>query len=437
MTVSSAETERANAAGSGGTSTERDQRPAAREVAEKDGRTESYTALASAVNHPDAIEPYRALFNHRMLAALDRSGVSLDVVSPRPFAPPVGPHSEYGKLPRVEDWGDYAVHHPRFLYLFPKQLFYGLSGRSFQNRVTDYAEREFDVPDVLHGCHVYLDGYGLLEYSKTKDVPLFSVAHGAILNGFADLPRGVQAKVRDTLDGSRGVLCVSDALAAKAREFVPAKKVHTVPIGANPDRFPVERRNALRRELDIEPDATVALFVGQFSERKGVPELASVLPDLNAEDAEFVFVGHGGDEEWTVRRALWESDFSNEHVYTGVTSMALRRWFALADVLVLPSHAEGRPTVIYEAMASETAVLASRVGGIPEQVADRDTGLLVPPEDPEALAGVLRDAMAEPDRLREMGRTGRERLIERGWTWEGHADRVTELHREAISSGTA
>lgn len=395
-------------------------------------RAANYSVLASAVNHPDAIEPYRALFNHRMLAALDRNGVSLDVVSPRPFAPPVGPHSEYGDLPEIEQWGRYAVHHPRFLYLFPKDIFYGLSGRSFQKRVTDYVEREFPVPDVVHTCHIYLDGYGLLEYAREHDRPLFTVAHGATLNSFDDLPRGVQSKVTATLEGARKVLCVSDALAEKARRFVPARKVHTVPIGASPDRYPVERREELRRELGISRDTTVLLFVGQFTERKGIPELTSVLPDLDGEDTEFVFVGHGGDMEFDVRRALWESDFSNQHVYTGVTSLALRRWFALADALVLPSRAEGRPTVIYEAMASETAVIASRVGGVPEQVSDGETGHLLPPEDPDALAGALREFSSRPEHLREMGRKGRARLIDRNWTWQGHAERLMDLHRDAI-----
>lgn len=392
----------------------------------------NYSVLASAVNHPDPLTPYRALFNHRMLAALTATGVSLDVVSPRPYAPPVGPYSEYRKLPSKEQWGGYEVHHPRFFYLLPKRAFYGLSGRSFRSRVGSYVEQEFSVPDVVHACHIYLDGYGLLEYANDHDVPLFSVAHGAALNSYDEWSRGVRSKITATLEGSRKVLCVSDALAEKAREFVPAKKVETVPIGADPDRYPVERRDELRRELGISTDATVALFVGQFNERKGIPELASVLPELDAENTEFVFVGHGGDEEWRLRDALWESDFSNEHIYTGITSMALRRWFALADLLVLPSHAEGRPTVIYEAMASETAVLASRVGGVPEQVDDGTTGRLISPGDTESLAGGLRELTREPARLREMGANGHDRLLAHDWTWQGHAKRLTELHQEAI-----
>jgi glycosyltransferase involved in cell wall biosynthesis len=405
----------------------------------KDGqRTEGtlpyreYSVLASAVNHPDALNPYRALFNHRMLASLDDEGVALDVVSPRPFAPPAGPYSEYGNIPQTEEWDTYTVHHPRFFYLLPKRCFYGLTGDSFQKRVRRYIEREFAVPEVIHACHIYLDGYGLLEYANDHDLPLFVVAHGAILNSFEERSQGIRERVSATLEGAAGVLCVSDALAEKANAIVPDSKVHTVPIGANPDRYPVDRRGELRRELGFSEDQTVALFIGQLTERKGIPELTEVLPDLDAENTDFVFIGHGGDMEWEIRQALWRSGFSDVHLYTGITSLALRRWLALADLLVLPSRAEGRPTVIYEAMASETAVLASRAGGIPEQVVDGETGVLLPPNEPAALRAHLQELTANPRRLREMGRSGRTRLVDQGWTWDRYARRVRRLHMGAL-----
>lgn len=391
-----------------------------------------YTALASAVNHPDAVSPYRALFNNRILEALDQAGTDLRVVSPRPFAPPVGPYSEYADLPLREQWGGYTVHHPRFLYAVPKQLFYGLSGRSFAKRVGAYAEREFAVPDVIHACHIYLDGYGFLEYAHRHDVPLFVVAHGAILNSYDSLPPGVKSMVRETLEGATGICCVSDDLARKAARLVPASKVHTVPIGADPAQYPADRRAELREARGIGADETVALFVGQFIDRKGIPELAAVLPELDLPESTFAFVGHSGDLADDVREALGESSLPEGHVYTGIESAALREWFALADLLVLPSKAEGRPTVIYEAMASKTAVLASDVGGVSEQVTDGVTGRLLPPGDTVALRDELTSLLGDSDTLRMMGQQGYERLIERDWTWEGHARQVQRLHVDAI-----
>ncbi|WP_424005012.1 glycosyltransferase family 4 protein (plasmid) [Haloarcula salina] len=392
----------------------------------------SVSVLASAVNHPDAINPYIGLFNHRIVRSLRDAGIAVDVVSPRPFAPPVGPKSEYAALPDSEDWGEYDVHHPRFWYLLPKRLFYGLAGDSFARRVPRYVAETFDVPDVVQACHIYLDGYGMLPYCRTHDIPLFVISHGHFLNEYESLSRGVRSRVDETLEASAKVLCVSDALADEAATHVSAEKVETVPIGATPSRYPVDRKERLREELSIDPDATVALFVGEFCERKGIPELVDVLPKLSLPNTEFVFVGHGGAMRLDLQNALIESDFTDRHVYTGITSMALRRWLAVADLLVLPSRAEGRPTVIYEAMAAETAVLGTDIGGVTEQVSDGKTGVIIPPERPDELADSLTSLLRDPARLDAMGQRGRDRLVEQGWTWTAYAERVESLYQDVL-----
>lgn len=438
-----------------------------------------YTALATAVNHPDAINPYYGIFNYRILRSLSRAGTALDVVSPRPFTPPVGPYSAYSSIPDTEDWGPYTVHHPRFWYLLPKRFFYGVSGDSYADRVPAYVEQTFETPDVIHACHLYPDGYGMLSYARKHDVPLFVVAHGTLLNTLGDHPRGVDDKIRQTLSEADSVLCVSEALTAKAQRFTDPSKVETVPIGADPDTFPVERERHIRRELDIPSEATVVLFVGAFTESKGVAEICAALPELDrsrvdtspathsnsvtatdndsaattnrdsetttnrdsetttygdseTSDTVFVFVGRDGELEEDLRQTVVESGFSDRYVYAGLPPLALRRWYAVADLLLLPSHSEGRPTVIYEAMASETAVLASDVDGIPEQVADGETGVLIPPGDVAALVDALDSLTEDRNRLNRMGKAGYERLLDKRWTWRDHADRVQELHREAL-----
>jgi glycosyltransferase involved in cell wall biosynthesis len=396
-----------------------------------------YTVLGSAINHPDALNPYHGIFNHRILKSLADAGIGLDVVSPRPFAPPWGPYSEYAAIPRTENWGSYTVHHPRFWYLLPKRLFYGVSGESFAKRVPKYIEENFAPPDVVHACHIYPDGYGMLPYVRNHDLPLFVVAHGTLLNSFENQPWGVSQKIRETLEAATGVLCVSDELSAIAGDLTDPSKVTTVPIGADPEKFPVDQQWRLRDELDIPRDATVVLFVGQFTSEKGVGEITEVLPELDLENTVFVFVGPSGGMETELRRAVGESRFSDRHVYAGLPPLALRRWYAVADLLLLPSHSEGRPTVIYEAMASETAVLASTVGGIPEQVVDGETGVLIPPGDADALETALESLARDKDRLRRMGTAGIQRLHDQRWTWADHADRVRSLHQGAIENRTS
>ncbi len=390
-----------------------------------------YSIVATATNHPDAVNPYWGLFNHRILKSLADEDITVDAVSPRPYAPPVGPYSAYSSLPTIEDFGSYTVHHPRFWYLLPKRLLYGISGESYAKRIPQYVEHTFGKPDVVHACHIYPDGYGMLPYVRKHDVPLFVISHGKFLNDFEELPPTVGAKVQETLDAATGVLCVSDALATKARSRTARSKVSTVPIGADPDEFPVDQQARLRRDLEIAPDATVVLFVGEFTERKGISELQTLMPELDLEDTEFVFVGHGGDKESELKQAIDNSDVST-HLYTGVSTNALHEWFAVADLFLLPSHAEGRPTVIYEAMASQTAVLASTVGGIPEQVADGKTGVLVPPGDIETLESALVSLTENRDRLQQMGKAGLRRLRRKRWTWADHAKRIKELHMAAL-----
>jgi len=391
-----------------------------------------YSVLTSAVNHPDATHPLYSVFNHRSLSALADGDVALDVVVPRPFVPPVGPYSSFGKLPAVEEWNEYDTHHPKFVYYVPKRLLYALTGESFANRVPDYAAETFDTPDVVHACHIYLDGYGLLPYCRDRNVPLVVVAHGTVLNRYENLPPGVRSRVRVTLEESARVLCVSDALAERAITLVDESKVATVPLGADPEKYPTAERESIRRELGFDPNSTLVLFVGAFTHAKGVDELASVLPRLSVPNLEFALVGHSGGKRWELLDALTRSRYPNRHVYWQLSPTALRRWYAAADLLVLPSHTEGRPTVVYEAMASETAVLATAVGGVPEQVVDGETGRLIPPRDADALEASLATLCTDRNRLRQMGQRGLERLVSKGWTWSAHGERLRHHHQTVL-----
>lgn len=392
-----------------------------------------YRALISAMNHPDPLNPYMGLFNYRSFRALSGTGVHTDTVSARPIAPPFGPYSEYRTIPDTYRYRDYKVDYPRFAYLIPQRLFrYNLSSRSFRRMLPTFVEERFERPDVCHAGHIHYDGYGLVPYCREHDLPLTVMGRGKLLNNYYDLPRSGRVKIRETLEYADRILCVSGSLAEIAEDIVDEPKATVLPNGADPDRYPTDQRAAIRRELGIDPDSRLILFCGGFTKRKGIYEIAEALPDVDRDDVLFVFVGHYGDLRDELLTALEGSGHNSYEVRWEVPPMALRRWFAIADIFMLPSHAEGRPNTVYEAMASETAVVASAVSGIPEQVVDGETGILIPPRDPDRLSAALNELLRDPDRRREMGESGRRRLVDNDWTWAAHGERLADIHRELI-----
>jgi glycosyltransferase involved in cell wall biosynthesis len=391
-----------------------------------------YSLLAAATNHPDRVHRLWGLFNHRSLAALTRCGVDVEAVVPRPHAPPVGPYSEYRSIPDRDRSFPYPVTHPRFLYYLPKSLFYHRTGDSVASTLRSHVDAR--PPDVLHGCHLYPDGYALSELAAEREVPLTTYAHGTIVNDFETFNAGTRERIRTTLGRADRVFCSGRAVRSRAEAIEPGVAAEVVPIGATPENFPTERREAVRRELGVPEDRTLVAFCGHLTDRKGVGDLLDVLPELTGEDLYVVCIGHGGDRRADVRTALARPDTPPGKLRWQLSPVAVRRWFAAADLLVLPSYSEGRPTVVYEAMAAGTPVLATNVGGVPEQVRDGETGWLVDPGDRSALRARLCSLSAAD--LDEMGAAARDRLVEQGWTWEAHADRIADAHTALIGERT-
>ncbi len=148
--------------------------------------------------------------------------------------------------------------------------------------------------------------------------------------------------------------------------------------------------------------------VGRLNPQKGYEFLLRALQSIP--DATVVLVGDGeqGDDLERLADELGVADRVN---FAGWQADPLP-WLPSFDLFAMPSLWEGFPRAGVEAMLAELPVIASRVDGIPEGVVDGETGILVPPADPEALAAALKALIADPDRRRRMGELGRRRAIE-------------------------
>jgi len=248
--------------------------------------------------------------------------------------------------------------------------------------------------------------------SALLGLPLVLFAHGSDLNRYALSTRLRGALARWALRRASLVLAASADLRRIAIELGSAEARSTVlPMGVDDALFPAsspptpaERADA-RRGLGLKPNRPLILFVGDVTPEKGVPELIEALAALSGKGLEVqaALLGDG-----PLLPALREGSSGRWTLPGRVPQPALREWYRAADLLVLPSHAEGSPVTVMEAHACGLPVVGSRVGGIPDLVDDGRTGWLVPPRDGEALAAVLDGLLRNPEALE----TARARLAE-------------------------
>jgi len=156
---------------------------------------------------------------------------------------------------------------------------------------------------------------------------------------------------------------------------------------------PMDRHEA-RRSLLLDRHARVLLYAGHLRQGKGIQDLIHILPELRGQWPRLRLLVVGtGEYEPTLRRQAAMNNLEEAIEFRGaVPNNKLSPLYSAADALVLPSYAEGMPSVLLEAMACGTACVATRVGGIPDLLAD-GAGLLVNPGDRAALLEALRQVL--------------------------------------------
>jgi glycosyltransferase involved in cell wall biosynthesis len=169
----------------------------------------------------------------------------------------------------------------------------------------------------------------------------------------------------------------------------------------------------LREEYGMEPSSSIVGVVGRLELEKGHPTLLEAWPIVlrSVPEAYLIVVGEGSrlDALHEVARDL---RILHRVVFTGRRD-DIPAVTAAFDVAVLPSYREAQGLTILEAMALSRPVVASNVGGIPEMIHDGETGLLVPPHDPQALAGAIVRLLRDHQLADTLGRAGHDLVHDR------------------------
>jgi glycosyltransferase involved in cell wall biosynthesis len=197
----------------------------------------------------------------------------------------------------------------------------------------------------------------------------------------------------------------------------------------------MRRAAVLRTELSIPPDAPIVGFVGRLTRDKGIPELVEAFLRLSDQfpDLRLLLLGCFEEEDplpVQTRRCI---EMHRHVIFAGLIEDTAP-YYALVDVLVLPSHREGFPTVVLEAHAAGKPVVAARATGVVDAVVDGETGLLFPVGDAAALTDALARLLTDKTLACKLGRAGLERVtreFRQEQMWEALREEYLEFLRTA------
>jgi glycosyltransferase involved in cell wall biosynthesis len=294
--------------------------------------------------------------------------------------------------------------------------------------------------DVIHDNQTL--GYGML-LAKGLGVPVVATIHHPIfIDMKADLAQAKHffSKLRRTMFYSflimqhfvakrmDRVITVSQVSAEDTKRVfrLPDERVRVVPNGTDTSVF----RNS--NHVPKEPNSIV--MVGNTEDRKkGVVFIIKALQLLKDEiNVKLSIVDRNGSYTKYAPRLVHEHGLEDRVVFTGRLSTAdLVKRYSISEIAVTASVYEGFGLPCAEAMSCGTPVIATKAGALPEIVGDNGAGILVPPEDPPALAGAIRRLLVDEELRKEMGLAARKR-IEEAFSWDVAAKKTLEVYEEVL-----
>lgn len=383
---------------------------------------------------PTPTEPERGVFTLQIAQRL-ATRCRLTVVCPLPWFPavpvlrPFHQWYRFAGVPTTWTHDGLRVLAPKYP-LIPKlsERFHGRLVAGRLRRVLRMLARTEGI-DVINSHWLYPDAVAVHIATRALPVPHVPTGLGCDVNEFIDDPaKGPQ--ILDMLGDSRHVTVVSESLRAHLlARGIPTSKVTTIPNGVDSSRFQPRDRGAARQHLGLRDDGEYALYVGRFAEEKSVSTLIEAMATVAGvrPRTELLLVGDG-----PLRRSLAEQArrlrvADRVHFVGPQNHRLIAEWMAAADCICLPSTREGCPNVVLEALACGRPVIASAVGGVPEMVT-AETGILVPPRSPTALATALDDALNRTWHADVISRTTAQR------SWDGVADAYWQVLQRSAAT---
>ncbi len=288
--------------------------------------------------------------------------------------------------------------------------------------------------DLIHAHWLIPQGLAAIvaRMLANRRVPILCTSHGGDLFGL----RGplLTSLKRAILRRCDGISVVSRAMALKVQEITPGADAEVIPMGTDLRHRFIPARDA------VPQDPSRVVYVGRLVPKKGLEHLLDALHELSQTPVPYSaeIVGHGPLADALAKKA--HALHLQEYVhFTGpVPHESLPRHYQAAAIAVFPfveaadGDQEGFGLVMVEAMGCGCAVIASDLPAVRDVIRDGETGILVPPGNPPALAAAIRNALEQPERMRAIAERGRAFALEH-FDWSVTRRKFTALYHSLIS----
>lgn len=369
---------------------------------------------------------------------------SIVVISPQPWSPRIiwfkKRWREYGQTEK-EMWDDgVKIYFPRYLVLPIKYIIY-LRGYLMYLSIKPLIKKLIKTDRencILHTHTLLPDGLAGVFIKRIFRIPLICTIHGSDINITPFENKLALKLAKYALRRCDHIIVVSKKLKEKVLSIENnLSNITTINNGADPEEFRHIHKDTARRMLGITKQNKIILYIGNLIAIKGVNNLikafAKLLKNYDNKEAMALFLIGEGDERDNLTNLAKTLQVENEVLFLGAKPHGeIPLWLNAADIFVLPSLSEGFPLVIPEAMMCGVPIVATDVGGIAEAIINKNTGLLIKPNDVDAISEAISLYLKDEQFTQDIVR--RANSFSEKFTWEANAKNTLLVYKTLLNS---
>jgi D-inositol-3-phosphate glycosyltransferase len=332
--------------------------------------------------------------------------------------------------------------------LKPKEELLPFMGEFRENMIAFMQQEKLNY-ELIH-AHFFMSAMVAAEIKELLDIPFTITFHA--LGYIRQLHQGNNDKFpRERISIEKEVALLADKVIAECPQDrddlisyydVSPDKITIIPCGFSEQEFHPIEKNEAREILELKPDENMLLQIGRMVPRKGVDNVVKAVGKLKAKGKKVKLIIVGGEtdqpdmsdnsELGRLRNIAETCDVLDDVLFAGRKGRdQLKYYYSAADLFITTPWYEPFGITPLEAMACGTPVIGADVGGIKYSVVDGETGALVPPDNPEALADKVSELLEDRDGLKQLGQNAIRR-VRQHFTWKSVADNVNALYEEIL-----